>query len=66
MSITVRVSDVEFEVEDIPDRSATVPDPEYTFTLRLHLPVASESRTGQDPHYATVVSSSERNLAAVQ
>ena len=66
MSITVHFSDVRFEIEEHPERSETVPDPEYTFTLKLHLPVASGSPTGQDPHYATVVSISERILATAQ
>ena len=66
MAITVQFNDVRFEVEEHRDRSETVQDPEYTFTLRLHLPVASGLRTGQDPHYATVVSISERILATVQ
>lgn len=66
MSITVQFNDVRFEVEELRDRSETVQDPEYTFTLRLHLPVASGLRTVQDPHYATVVSISERILATVQ
>lgn len=66
MSITVHFNKVRFEVEQLPDPSETVPDPPYTFTLRLHLPVASRPRTGHDPHDAPVVSISERILAAAQ
>lgn len=66
MSITVRFKDVRFEVEELLDRSVTIPDPKYTFTLRLHLPVACGSRTGHDSHCATVVSISERILASAQ
>ncbi len=64
MPLRVQFSDVRFEVEELLDRSETVPNPKYTFTLRLHLPVASGSRTGHDPHYTTVVSLSERILAS--
>lgn len=67
MSITVPFNDVRFEIEELPDRSETVPDPKYTFKLRLHLPAASGSPTGHDPqHYATVMSISERILVSVQ
>jgi len=66
MSITVRFNDVRSEIEELLDRSETIPNPKYTFTLRLHLPVASGSRTGHDPHHATVVSISERILASAQ
>ena len=64
MSITVHFNDVRFEVEELPDRSEMGPNPQYTFTLRLHLPVASGPRTGHDPHDAPVVTISERILAA--
>ncbi len=66
MSITVPFDNVRFELEELPNPSETLSDPEYTFTLRLHLPVASGSGIGQDPPYATVVSISETILATAQ